>query len=151
MTCRLRQHLLIHISTRKYSCKLLGCSKKFKATQHLEYHMTTHEASSKRFLCTYLGCSKDFKTFQILEDHFKKHQNDFKFSCEQHGCHKQYNTRSNYEVHLRSHAGVKPFECQMCHQKFISKWNMTKHLNLVDCPSLKSRNGKYISNDYKDE
>ena len=98
--------------------------------------MSTHRdtiTEDIKINCKYPGCEKEFRQQWIMKDHMATHDNIYKLYCNFPGCDKKYNTRSNLEVHMRKHAGVKPFECELCHKKFISKWNMSKHQKISKC------------------
>ena len=111
-----------------------GCSKTFKLSQHLDYHMTTHSKGDQlKLQCTYPGCVKTFRKQWILQDHLKTHENEYKFNCSIEGCDKKYNSRSNIEIHMRKHIGSRPFKCDLCGKRFISQWNLSKHHREVKC------------------
>ncbi|XP_030063673.1 zinc finger and BTB domain-containing protein 41 [Microcaecilia unicolor] len=42
-------------------------------------------------------------------------------------CDKTFNRRGKYESHTRVHTGEKPFECDICHQRYSTKSNLTVH------------------------
>ena len=148
----MKQHLLKHLSIRNFACTVPGCTKSFKYKIHLNYHITTHTVEQgPKIVCTFPNCHKEFKSEWILSDHLKTHRNVYKFYCEYDGCSKKYNTRSNFEVHLRKHVGARPFECHLCHKKFISNWNMSKHLRLGKCEKSKPKHKDDVLSDGEDE
>ena len=124
------------MSVRAHNCTFEGCDKSFKMAQHLTYHKTTHEEKivDEKLLCPYESCNKRFRSEWILRDHINTHKNEYKFHCAfDENCDKKYNTRSNLEVHLRKHLDVKPFSCNTCYRRFISKWNLDKHIKWGQC------------------
>lgn len=132
--CKLKQHILSHLTTRKFKCQEPGCNKSFKLAQHLRYHVKTHYPDEQmKYPCTFKGCGKVYAQHWILRDHLLTHVNKYKFECIIEGCNKKYNTKSNFEIHLRKHANLKPFSCPNCHQRFISNWNLSKHTRQEIC------------------
>ncbi|KAG8436583.1 hypothetical protein GDO86_007623 [Hymenochirus boettgeri] len=42
-------------------------------------------------------------------------------------CEKMFDRVGKYEIHTRVHTGEKPFECDICHQRYSTKSNLTVH------------------------
>lgn len=42
-------------------------------------------------------------------------------------CEKTFDRTGKYESHTRVHTGEKPFECELCHQRYSTKSNLTVH------------------------
>lgn len=60
-------------SGKVYTCKVPGCGKCFKRSEHLKRHVRSIHTDDKPFLCTYPSCNKRFSRHDNLNQHARVH------------------------------------------------------------------------------
>lgn len=73
-----RQHLISVHGKRQYTCKWVGCDKKFSLKFALDNHMLSH-SEEKKFVCDFCGYKTRFKSTMI--NHVRNHDKFTNFNC----------------------------------------------------------------------
>ncbi|KAI7870246.1 hypothetical protein BDF14DRAFT_1682312, partial [Spinellus fusiger] len=59
--------------TRMFTCKVDGCGKVFKRSEHLKRHIRSIHTHEKPFECPYESCNKRFSRSDNLNQHIRIH------------------------------------------------------------------------------
>ena len=150
-------HLLTHFPKKwNFKCDILGCSKPFRSSRHLQLHQ--FKEHQKGLTCP--TCQKMYSSDSNLKDHIKNvHQNSKLFSCEIQNCRKTFSSKTYlknhhkthldstqqfrtcpicqkeckgryYYQHIKSHDSTS-YICSDCGDKFLSKQKLVEHQSLV--------------------
>lgn len=119
----IRQHLIIHLDKRPFTCT--PCNFSFKRRWQLRKHNETvhKKEKSKKFLCKI--CSWVGKSKEKLEAHKRLCVTNV-FQCDI--CKKMYGAKSSLEYHMTAHSSERPFPCDLCDARFKHKRNVLKHI-----------------------
>ncbi|PWN49986.1 hypothetical protein IE53DRAFT_305830, partial [Violaceomyces palustris] len=60
-------------SGKVYTCKVPGCGKCFKRSEHLKRHVRSIHTDDKPFMCPFPGCRKRFSRHDNLNQHARVH------------------------------------------------------------------------------
>ena len=107
---RLRDHLTIHDTKRRFACSI--CGMKFMKSAHLTMHMQMH-TTTPQFCCPY--CDREFYRTQYYEDHLLTHEN-----------------------RINAHSTIKyNFFCKHCPKRCISLAGLSRHMAVHALPETK--------------
>lgn len=120
----MKQHMIVHLDERPYSCDI--CDWKFKRQFQLTKHKIVVHLKSKKEICRICGWVG--KSKKSLELHRKKCTTNV-FQCDI--CKKMYGAKSSLEYHIRAHSSDRPFPCDICKARFKYKRNVHKHILYV--------------------
>ena len=123
--CGLDRHLETHTGIRKnkriYVCE--DCGKEFTSASTFSGHKFVH--GPRIFKCEI--CSKQFKAYNTWKIHSKRCRGDKPHKCQY--CSYCGVTKCDLKYHMRIHTGERLFECPVCHDKFVRKATMEKHVH----------------------
>ncbi|ROT82132.1 hypothetical protein C7M84_024719 [Penaeus vannamei] len=121
------QHLRIHVSTQRFSCKV--CNASYSRKAKLARHMLSHsqEQQVKMHKCS--KCPKSFSEKEYLQAHLKLHEGGKKYECDACGflCSSTY----NLDTHKKQHLSDKPFKCELCDKTFIRRDFLDQHMEQI--------------------
>lgn len=80
------------------------------------------KTSQPKFECTV--CSKKFSVKSNLHRHLKSHEPQHQCNL----CNKKIKNKRTYDSHLKLHKDPDAFNCDICHEKFLEKTKLRKHL-----------------------
>ncbi|KAJ8910100.1 hypothetical protein NQ315_013237 [Exocentrus adspersus] len=102
------------------------CNSKFRYIEQLRMHLLkTHLMIDTRFKCGY--CDMTFFSKENKKRHEKRHADpkSFELTCEV--CHCRFKTKTELEVHSAKHKASMKYTCDLCEEKFPSKYLMMNH------------------------
>lgn len=133
-------HAMVHMNDKPFVCNI--CGEGFKNKYKLTYHKGIH-TGEKNFGCEV--CGQRFRAKGTLKNHMLAHSGErpwgkllmclncinlfiyFLFKgCE--FCDKKFSAKYDLSVHTRLHTGEYTHECQICHERYPSWSNYSKHM-----------------------
>uniref|UniRef100_A0A8D8YM65 PR domain zinc finger protein 5 n=3 Tax=Cacopsylla melanoneura TaxID=428564 RepID=A0A8D8YM65_9HEMI len=115
----LREHMNIHIPSKKHVCEV--CGQAFVHKGSLNTHKFSHGTP---FTCNH--CGKNYANPLTFKTHIlENHSNLPKYVCDI--CGKELKTESNLQKHMVVHSNERPFICPICNASYKMKKHLRQH------------------------
>ena len=117
-------HMRTHDKPEKITCDI--CSKSYSSKESFSQHMRRHNDAVVTLKCN--QCSYETQYHTNLARHIQTHEATDLFPCDHPSCDYAGNTEKALQTHKLQHDTNLAFQCEICQQRFRSKFILKGHV-----------------------